>query len=208
MGILKIAVTKGGKDAVVELDTDNLPEHIYAGALAEGLKSFINKGMAKILTKGLEGSELDSAQAAASKKASENLAALLDGTFKLPGTKKAKSGVSGAVMTEAKRIARNMVKDEIKREGKVKVSHIAASEITRLAVLVIEADPSILEQAAENLAARESKAPKGKLAELLGGVIVDPKLVAAAEAKKKPSGTLSAKQAGRTKARPQQATAH
>lgn len=207
MGILKIVVTKGGKDAFLEFETSDVPDHVYQAALAEGFKAFINKGMAKILTKGLEGSELDSAQAAASKKASENLAALLDGTFKLPGTKKAKSGVSGAVMTEAKRIARNRIKDEIKREGKVKVSHIAASEITRLAILVIEADPSILEEAAENLKARESKAPTGKLAELLGSVQVDPKLVAAAEAKKKPSGTLSVKQAGRTKARPQ-ATAH
>lgn len=205
MAEVSVKVTKGGGE--VAIDVDNIPQNVFSAIVMEGLKAFVNKRMAKIAVKGLEGDELAKAQAAAMKIASENVAAILDGSVKLPGQKKAKTGVSGAVMTEARRIARNIVKDEIKREGKVKLSTIKASEITRIANLVIEANPDIIEQAKQAIAARESGSA-GKLSDLLGSIQVDPELEAkVAEKKKASAGQLSAKQAGKVKHRPQ-ATAH
>jgi hypothetical protein len=49
------------------------------------------------------------------------------------------------VMTEARRIARNLVKAQLKQAG-VKISYVESSEITKVATLSA-ADPSILEQA-------------------------------------------------------------
>jgi len=104
-------------------------------------------------------------------------------------------------MTEARRIARQIVKDQIKAAGE-KVSHYTAKAITEAANGLIEADPTILETAKANLAAASKKVgdqAKAKAALAKAGIKVDPKLVAKAEAakkeKKKEAVPLSAKQA-------------
>lgn len=196
MAELQVPCTKGG--ATVVIDTDKLPQEVYEAALAEGLKSFVNKGMSKIMTKGLEGEKLAEAQAAAMQKAQANADAMHAGTIKLPG-KKAKGKIAGKVKTEAMRLARNLIKDAMKAQG-IKISHVKASEITKAAAAYLETDKSLIEQAEANLKARE-EAPAPAI-DIKSLIHVDPALVAKAEAEKeKKKSQLSAKQAGMTKKR-------
>ena len=202
MAILKIPCTKG--KAMFELDTDNIPQHVYEAMLYAGAKEFLNKGMSKITTAKLEGEELEKAQAAANAQAEKNLKAIVDGTIKLPGVK-APSKVSGVVKTEAMRIARNLIKDTLKAQGK-RPSTIPASVITDLAKKLLDADPEIIKEAEANVAART----KLKVTIDLSGVQEDAKLAATADARKKAakgSGTLSAKQAGKVAPRSKKAPA-
>lgn len=59
--------------------------------------------------------------------------------------------IPGIVLTEAYRITRNMVKEQIKREGK-RITDFTASEITARARLLIT--PEILGQAKRNIVER------------------------------------------------------
>lgn len=199
MAILSIPVTKG--KATVDIDTDGIPQDVYEYALAEGLKVLVNRGMSKITTKGLEGAELDKAKAAAMAKAQENVEAIKAGKVRKTGGAK-KTGVSGAVNTEAMRLARNLIKDEMKRVG-IKLAHVSASEITAAAKEYLATDPSLIETAKANLEARQ-KVDVGAKINLKSLLKEDPELVAKAEARKakaKADAPLSAKQAGKFKAR-------
>src|SRR3546814_3687824 len=79
---------------------------------------------------------------------------MYEGKVKITGAAKVKKA-SGAVMTEAMRLARNLVKDAMKA-NKIKISTVKASEITKAAKALIEADASILATAESNLKAREA----------------------------------------------------
>lgn len=191
MAIMEIAITKGG--GTVSIDTDVIPAETWTEIIRLGLKEAANRGMSKVKVKGLEGAELEKERAAAMKIAAENVEKILNGTMRMGTTAAKKSKESGKVMTEARRLARNIVKDELRKAGH-KVSHYAASDITAAANQLIEADPSIIEQAKTNLEARETAPVKIDVAGLLKE---SPKLVAAAEARKSEAkGQLSAKQAG------------
>lgn len=191
MAILEISVTKGA--GTVSIDTDAIPVDVYSEALRLGLKEMVNRGMSKITVKGLEGEKLDEARAAAMTKAAENVEAINSGKVRMGTGAAKKSKESGKVMTEARRLARNIVKDELRKAGH-KVSHYAASDITAAANQLIEADPSIVEQAKANLEARETAPVKIDVAGLLKE---SPKLVKAAEERKAAAkDQLSAKQAG------------
>ena len=193
MAELQVPVTKGGASVVI--DTDKLPQEVYEAALAEGLKSLVNKGMSKIMTKGLEGQKLAEAQAAAMTKAQQNADAMHAGTVKLPG-RKAKGKTPGKVMTEAMRLARNLIKDAMKAQG-IKISHVKASEITKAAKAYLEQDASLIQKAEANLAEREA-APAPTI-DIKALITEDPALVAKAEAAAaKKKDQLSAKQAGIT----------
>lgn len=216
--ILKIPVKGGG---MVEINTRELPNNVYAAALALGLKDLANRGMTKITTKGLEGDELAKAKAAAQAKAEKNVADLKAGKLPRIAGQKADSGkIPGVVMTEARRLARNLIKDEIKASGG-KVSHYSAKEITEAAnaYLASEEGKSLIEEAKQAVAKRTetvlggktedeaAAASKAKLANL--GLKADPKKVAKAEeaakakkeAKEKTDAVLSAARAGQVKSR-------
>jgi hypothetical protein len=193
--IYAIAITKAKKE--LEINTGDLPAEAFIEIVALGLKTFLNKGMGDVKTKDLEGEALAKSQEQALKFANENLAKLLSGDFKRSASKAAK--VAGKVMTEAKRLARNFIKDTLKAQGH-KVSHYPAAEITKAAVATIEADPSWIRMAEESLA----QAAKQKTTVDISAIKVDPKLVAKAESKRKDK-PLSATQAGiaAPRARPQ-----
>lgn len=206
MGILKIEITKAGKRQM-EVDTDALPEPIYAAALAAGLKLLLNAKMSKITTAKLEGDDLAKAQSDAWAKAEENLAAMHDGSYKT-GRAAAATDASGkkvpqVVMTEALRIAKNMVKDQL-RKANIRISHVEAKDITAAAKEFLTADPSIIEKAKEAVEARQA-APAP--IDIAGLIHESPALVAKADAEKaERKATLSAKQAGKVaprKAQPQ-----
>ena len=195
MATLNVPITKAGSS--LSIDTDALPEESFRAVVEAGLKALLNLGMSKILTKGLEGDKLVEAQAAALAKATENLDNLKAGKVKRGrATAKDANGnkVSGPVMTEARRLAKEVVKNEIRAAG-MKISHIEASVITKAANELIAADPSFITKATENLEARSQVKTTINISTL---VHESPKLVAKAEkAKAERKTQLSAKQAGK-----------
>lgn len=208
MALLKIPVTKAGNRAI-EVNTDALPEDMFILAVEAGLKVLLNAKMSKITTKDLEGDELETARAAAFSVAEKNLADLNEGKTKR-GRAASTDGkkVPGVVMTEARRLAKEVVKDEIRAAG-MKVSHVEASVITKTANEMIANDPSFIEMAQANIEARTAKVTHATDAndrkaealaklEALGGITESPKLIAAAnKAKAEKKTQLSAMQAGK-----------
>lgn len=193
MADLNVPVTKS--KGVVVINTDNLPDEVYKEALLQGLKVLVNRGMSKI-TKATSKDE-DEMKALAQTQAEKNVEAIMAGKIKFSSGTKAKRA-SGAVMTEARRLARNLVKDEIKRSGG-KISHYEASEITKAANALIDADPELLKMAEENIKARDAVPVASKI-DLSSIIHTSPKLIAKAEAEKAAKkAQLSAKQAGMTK---------
>jgi len=195
MGIMNIKVTKANR--TIAVDTSELPDEAYQFVLQKGLEALMNARMSKILTKDLEGDKLAEAQEAAAKIAEENLSNLKAGKISKGrgGTKDANGNkVSAVVMTEARRLAKEVVKNEIRAAG-MKISHVEASVITKAANELIAADPSFIEQATANIEGRKAVKSAINIADL---VHESPKLVAKAEkAKAERKSTLSIKQAGK-----------
>lgn len=180
----------------VSVDTSKLPDDVYREALMQGIKVLAERAMSKI-TKAAYPDEAER-KAAIHAKALVNIEDMYAGKTKITGQKAVK--VSGVVKTEAMRLARNLVKDAIKRANK-KISHYKASEITTAAKALLEQSPEILATAEANLKAREAAPAKINVMSLIKE---DPALVAKAEAdnaKKKANKPLSAKQAGKVQPR-------
>lgn len=189
--VISFALKNGAGE--VEVDTSKLPDAVYREALMQGLKTIAERGMSK-LTKEAYPDETER-KAAIKTKAEDNVQDMYDGKVKITGQAKVKKA-SGAVMTEAMRLARNLVKDAMKANS-IKISHVKASEITAAAKALLEQDSSIIATAEANLAAREASPAKIDITKLIK---VDPTLVAKAEekaAKAKADKPLSAKQAGK-----------
>ena len=198
--LIPITIKNGA--GTVEVDTARLPDAVYREALLQGLKVLAERAMSK-LTKEAYPDE-DERKAAIKAKAEANIQDMYEGKVKLTGALAVKKA-SGAVMTEAMRLARILVKDRMKAE-KIKISTVKASDITAAAKTFIEADPSIIATAEANLKAREATPIKVDIKSLIKA---DPALVAKAKAKAdaaKADKPLSAKQAGkvapRAKAKP------
>ena len=177
----------------VDVDTARLPDDVYREAMLQGLKVLAERAMSKITKEAYpdEGER----KAAIKAKAEANVQDMYDGKVKITG-KAAVKKASGAVMTEAMRLARNLVKDAMKA-NKIKISHVKASEITAAAKALLEQQPDIIATAEANLKAREATPVKLDIASLIH---VDPSLVAKDEAKRaaaKADKPLSAKQAGK-----------
>lgn len=195
MAIMEIPVVKG--KGVVQVDTNSLPEAVYAEALLQGLKTLVNRGMSKVTIKDL-GSE-DEVKKEAMIIAGKNIDAILAGKIKFSG-KASKTKVSGAVNTEAMRIARSRVKDALKAAG-MKISYVKAADITAAAKELITQDATIIELAKANL---EQRAETPLPIDIKSLVHEDATLKAKGEAKKeaeKAAKPLSAKQAGLVKGR-------
>ena len=208
MTVLNIPVTKAG-NATITVETDQLPERIYVSALTKGLHTLINGGATKLANVKDAKTDEEKAEFArlATEKAQERVAAMYSNTLKL-GREAAVKGPSGAVMTEARRIARDLIKQMIKDSGG-KVSHYAASEITKAANELL-ADPAqgpgYIAMAEENLASRTKKGIEFDLTKLHE----DPALVAKTEEAKlkKKAGVLSAATAGKVAPRVSPAMKH
>lgn len=210
--VMRIPVTKSG--GTVEIDTSAIPQDVYEAALAEGLKALVNKGMSKITLKDLEGADLAKAKAAAQAKAEDNAKAILDGSIKLPG-RKSRTKEPAEVMAEARRLAKNLVKDELKKAN-IRLKDVASKDLTAWAKNVLDSNPELIAEARANVEARKESKLAGtiNLKGLVGASFDTLKAEGeAAKAKAVERGKqLSAKQAGmpaKRKAKPaQQATAH
>lgn len=164
----------------VEICTTDLPPDVYAEALYIGCKTLANRKMTEI-----PGDKSEKNRAMAKEQAQTNVTSMMAGEVRLTG---GKVKTSGAVMTEALREARQYVKDAIKRQGKVKVSLVAASTITALAkqYLATEEGAELLEKAKAIVAARNAATAEAKPAAIdLSGLKADPKLLEANERRQK-----------------------
>lgn len=200
MAKLSIPITKA--KGVIDIDTDAIPVDVYTEALLQGFKVLLNRGASKV-TKAAFGSE-EELKAEAMRIANEQLELVMTSKIRFTGGKAKRA--SGAVMTEARRLAKAMVKDAMKA-AKMKISHYEASEITKAANALLDSDPSIIEQAKVNL---EARAQKPVAIDVSALIQESPKLVEKAAKKKAEAKTqLSAKQAGKVqKHKGQQAAAH
>jgi hypothetical protein len=189
--VITIALKNGA--GTVDVDTSALPDDVYREALMQGLKTIAERAMSKI-TKEAYPNEAER-KAAIHAKAEANIADMYAGKTKITG-KAAAEKPKGAVMTEAMRLARNLVKDFMKSK-KIKISTVKASEITKAAGVLLDKDPSIIETAKANLAARAAQPITVDLSALIHA---DPALVAKADAKAKKAAAdkpLSKTQAGK-----------
>lgn len=202
MGIMQISVTKAKKD--IDVDTEKLPDAVYQEALRQGIKHLMNSGNTKITKTTYPNPE--ELQAKAWEAAEARLEALYAGKIRIVGAK-SDDKVPGVVMTEARRIARNLVKDEMKRQ-KIKVSYVPASEITKLANALIAQNPAIVEQADAAIKARDKQIEGITGLDAIKSIAIDPKKVAKAEAEKAARASqASAAKAGQVQHRAKQPTA-
>lgn len=207
MANLRVPIAKGGKDAYIDVDYDLIPTEQLTNVAINGLVTILNARMSKVgaITK-LEGKALEDAKAMAMKIANENLESLMANRTK-PKGKAAKSDHPREVMTEARRIAKEMVKNKLRAANR-RISHVAASDITKAANMMIESDPSIIEKAREAIAERANLTnTMTSEIDVTSMVPEDPKKVAKAEkAKTDRRGQLSATQAGLVAPRQRPAT--
>jgi hypothetical protein len=158
-----------------DLSADMLGEAIYAG-----IKGIINRGMpAK--------DSSASGRKAAMKKAEDNLQKLQEGKVRVTGGKIKTAKGDGEAVKLAMVEAKALVKDSIKRQGKVKVSLVSAATITAYAkeYLASEAGKALIDKAKAMIAARNAAAEAEEAAPIdLSGLRADPKLVAANEKRK------------------------
>lgn len=190
-----------GKCGSIEIDPEKITDDaMYEFIFKTGLDTLVNKvGMSKIATgiTKLSGDAATKAKAAVLKQAQENVEAIYAGTLK---GARAKSKVSGAVNTEAMRLAKAMVKEHLRTNG-YKISAFDAKEITAYAKEVLAANPDLLKKAEANLAERAATPVKGvDLKKLLGAHAEDEAFKAKPKVPPKPKAKgekqLSAKQAG------------
>lgn len=204
--IVNVPITKGKTTLAVAID--DIPADVWAEVILQGLKVLLNRGTSKVTKETYP--KADELAAKAVETARAQLELCMTSKIKFTGGKK-KSGTTGAVMTEARRLAKALVKDELKRAG-IKISHVEASEITKAANAYLETakGAELIEEAKVNLAHREKVSIGEAGLNIASMVAISPELVAKAEAKKAKGGTLSAKQAGmvKSKSKPSQATAH
>jgi hypothetical protein len=192
--VLRIPVVKA--KTFLELIPDDMPLHVYTEALVLGFKQILNRGQTKVTKEAYP--EPEALKAKAMELAEATLENMYAGKIRVAGGSAKSDKVPREVMTEARRIARNLVKEELKRSG-VKVSYIESSEITKAANALLASDPDILAQAEEEVEKRASKKVKIDISK----IPVSEKKVKAAEARKQDK-TLSAAKTAKvaTRARP------
>ncbi len=154
MAMFAVPITKAKED-ISDIDSKGFSDEVYDYIFSEGLKTVLNKGMTKVTAKDIP--DEDERKAEAMKIAQATLAELYDG--KVPSRKRAKkSKESGKVMTEARRLAKEAVKQQL-RKAKKKISHYKASDITAAANALLETDDGkkFIATARDNIAAAEAE---------------------------------------------------
>lgn len=205
---------KGGAGEV-EVDTSRIEDMaVYQYIFQVGLETIINKvGMSKIaagLTK-LEGEEKAKRSTEVVEQAQKTIQAMYDGDLK--GAKTV-SKRTGAVQTEAMRLAKALVKQTLRDNG-YKISAFDAKELTAFAKDVLASNADLYKTAEENLKARAALPVKGlNVAAMLGERAGNEELKAKPKVPPKPKAkakdVLSAAQAGKVapRAKPAHATTH
>lgn len=137
--LIRVKIAKA--NASIEVSWDDLSPEVKMYIVEQGLAKLLNGATAKE-TKTQTPDDKQRAANALSL-ANKKLDALKKGEFKRT---RASGKVPGAVMTEARRIAKNIVKAGIKANGE-KVSDYDAKSITEMANQYIEENPDVVTQA-------------------------------------------------------------
>jgi hypothetical protein len=204
MQIVQVPIEKAGSDVFLEVDIQSIHPDVWDMVVMAGLKAMLNDGKSKLtgLTK-MADDEKAKAHAESLAISQKNLAAMVAGSTKPKRGLKAKDDTTlpREVQTEARRIARDKIKDKIRAAGGVP-SHYKPADITKYADALIKADPAIVAQAKANVAATKAVAVPTEFK--IEGLSADPEKLAKAETKKAESAAkkaakpISAKQAGMT----------
>jgi hypothetical protein len=142
--------------AKLECDFESLPPEMQLAVVQAGLEKIVNSGTTKA-TKADYPVETE-LQAVALELAGKKLDALKSGEFKPGKRTSATSGkVAGVVMTEARRLAKNIVKAGIKAQNK-RISDYEAKAITEAANLYLEEHPELIEAAKASIEASNNLA--------------------------------------------------
>ncbi|MGI0083674.1 MAG: hypothetical protein ACREBQ_01185 [Nitrososphaerales archaeon] len=163
MAILMIPISKAGNYQLpVDTEDADLPVEMYIRALEEGFKVLLNARMSKVTgVTTLKGDELAKAHAKAKEIADENYSRLMAGTLTKGRQKASANGEPREVMTEALRLAKEIVKNQIRKNGG-RISKVPMSKQTEVAreILATEDknDPkSCVAKARVNLAERSNE---------------------------------------------------
>ena len=207
MSELQIPIAKGGKGCVFTIsDVDEwfggLSPETQLDIIARGAKDALNSRMTKP-TEGLGASTqlekagdtagLSKLREAALEQAQKNFDDLTAGKLV---KKTAKSSEKREVITRAVAMAREIVRNEMRKNG-IKFSQVKASVVTAAATKLVEADPRYIEQAKAAIEAAKTVEATIDVASLIS---VDPELVAkAAQKNAERKAETSAKQAGMPK---------
>lgn len=191
----QIKITKA--KANLEVKFSELPPEIQMAVVEKGLSAFLNGATTKVTaaTDPDEATRSANAMALAEKKLDSLKAGKL-----VTRTSKSDGKVPGVVMTEARRLAKNVIKAGIKAAGE-RVSDYTASAITEAANAYLEEHPELVTQAQANLEAvnkigGNADALKSLVAQT--GIKKDPAKVAANEKKKaEAKAATAAKNAGK-----------
>ena len=180
---ISVPVTKAsakGEPAFIKINLDALPPDVYTELLLQGAKTIVNRGMS-----GVTGAKTEKSKAIASEIAERNVNAMYEGKVRLSSGVRTKVK-TGAINTEAMRLARVLIRDTLKAAGE-KVSHYSAKAITELAKEYLESDDGqdLVAQAAENIKAREEQEKASKAKIDISKIKPDPKLVEASKLKSK-----------------------
>lgn len=147
-----IKIPKAG--ANVSVDWDALPDNVKLHVIEQGLGKLLNAATTKI-TAALVPDEAER-KAQALSLANKRLDGLNAG--KVTSRASSKDGkVSGVVMTEARRLAKNIIKAQIKAAGE-KISHYEAKAITEAANAYLSEHPELIESANASIEASKALA--------------------------------------------------
>lgn len=184
--ILRVPITKAStkeEPSFVEVCWDDLPNDVCKEIMLQGMKTLLNRGMSKIT----DAKKDAGAREAAMEQAKTNLTNLYEGKIRMSAGVRTK--ITGAVKTEAMRLARIIIKDQLKSLGK-KVSLIKAKDISEAATKFLESErgEEVWTRAKANLEARakEEASTKDALQDILVGITEDKELTAKAAKNKRP----------------------
>lgn len=217
MALFQVPITKGGKTAFIEVNTgsadgsdpgDISDNDVMAEIILQGLKVILNRKMTKITSESYPKEE--ERKAAAMKVAMQNFEDMKAGEIRFAG-KRPKKEISGEVMTEAMKVARAYVRQKMKDEG-IKVTHVPAKEITKVAKDLVADNPELIEQAKATVEARKAKAKEINVQVNLKSLVSEKLVKKDEEAKAERKAQLSAAKAGKVqqavRQRAPQHTAH
>jgi hypothetical protein len=189
---LQIPVPKAGKEVTVEIDPNEVmaewPEDTIREILTQGLKVVLNRGQTKLKS---VRNMTDKADAEAEAKAivatvEKQIELCKAGKIKVTGGKTKAAGSRSPERVIAMQLARQAVKDELKRRN-MKPSHYAQSEISKMAEQLLQSGSEVAEEiladAKEEAERREARKQKAsdKLGIDVGAMEVDEALVAKAK---------------------------
>ncbi len=180
---IAIPITKAsvkGEPEFVHINLDAMHPDTYTEMLLQGGKTLVNRGASNVT-----GPKTEKSRAVARQIAEKNVELMYEGKVRMSTGVRTKVK-TGAIQTEAMRLARVLIRDTLKAAGE-KVSHYSAKAITELAKEYLESEDGneLVAQAAENIKAREEQEKASKAKIDISKIKPDPKLVEASKLKSK-----------------------